>query len=450
MNSCGQSLGCSVKVERNDFVWFNFRPHSMYHEANRLRWVCIKEAANLSGSEVACNLLLIDQTCIQIKNQTICGNESKKVLKNSRKRDLEADENAFATIHHNSDRYFILEWTYTAMFYTFSCFVFCRLIYSESILKPYLDDLTLDNINYSLMTSLSVLIVLLNPLLANKARENREKYFKIWREYQIQYEQYSVSELNLGSSILIVLLIVGGTIITTLELVANCVLTSQLNPTYIYANWLIYFYTNLTTIQWVTDCHLLTLVSKKLLNQFLARTITVNSSGRIFSDGIGVETHVSHFVELWRKLSDMSSGLIDTGCGLYEFNFAVQSVIVVQALYGIVALYIGQHQSIVHYNVYFPTAAWSIINLVALCEAAYSVTNQVGFKTNIAIQSITCNNFSLETQEQIFTALKTIQSHIPVITVNGYFTMDRSYILSYLGVAVSYIIVLTQFKISTS
>ncbi|KAF0765041.1 Gustatory receptor [Aphis craccivora] len=83
---------------------------------------------------------------------------------------------------------------------------------------------------------------------------------------------------------------------------------------------------------------------------------------------------------------------------------------------------------------------------------------RVGFKTNIAIQSIACNKFSLETQEQviedendfIFTALKTIQSHIPVITVNGYFTMDRTYILSYLGVAVSYIIVLAQFKIGTS
>ncbi|KAF0759510.1 Gustatory receptor, partial [Aphis craccivora] len=274
------------------------------------------------------------------------------------------------------DRYFMLEWMYTAIFYTFSCFIFYRLIYSESILKPYLDDLTLDNINYALMTSLSVLIVLLNPLLASKARGNREKYFKLWREYQIQYEQYTVSELNLGSSILIVLLIVGGTIVTTLELVTNCVLTSQVKPTYVYANWLIYFYTNLTTIQWVTDCHLLTIASKKLLNRFLAQTMAVDTSDRIGGSGVSVETHVSHFVELWRKLSDMSSGLINTSRGLYEFNFAVQSVIVVQALYGIAALYIGQHQSIVHYNVYFPTAAWSIINLVVLCEAAYSVTNQ--------------------------------------------------------------------------
>lgn len=105
--------------------------------------------------------------------------------------------------------------------------------------------------------------------------------------------------------------------------------------------------------------------------------MAVDTSDRIGGSGVSVETHVSHFVELWRKLSDMSSGLINTSRGLYEFNFAVQSVIVVQALYGIAALYIGQHQSIVHYNVYFPTAAWSIINLVVLCEAAYSVTNQV-------------------------------------------------------------------------
>ncbi|XP_026812596.1 uncharacterized protein LOC113553459 [Rhopalosiphum maidis] len=362
---------------------------------------------------------------------------------------IPSEENAFET-NNQGDRYFILEWTYTAIFYTFSCFIFYRLIYSENILKPYLDDLTLDNINYALMTSLSVLIVVMNPLLASKARENRKKYFKLWREYQIQYEQYYVSELKLGSSILIVLLIVGCTVVTTLELVANCVLTSQVKPTYMYAHWLIYFYSNLTTIQWVTDCYLLAIASKKLLNQFLAQTITADTTDRIDGGGIDVKTHVSHFVELWRKLSDMSSGLIDTGCGLYELNFAVQSVIVVQALYGIAALYIGQHQSVVHYNVYFPTAAWSIINVVVLCEAAYSVTNQVGFKTNIAIQSITCNNFSLETQEQIFTALKTIQSHIPVITVNGYFTMDRTYILSYLGVAVSYIIVLAQFKIGTS
>jgi len=94
--------------------------------------------------------------------------------------------------------------------------------------------------------------------------------------------------------------------------------------------------------------------------------------------GIGVEAcSVSRFVELWRKLSDMSSGLMVNGRGMYEFNFVVQSVIVVQSLYGIIALYIGRHQSIAHYNVYFPTATWSIINLVVLCEAAYSVTNQV-------------------------------------------------------------------------
>eukprot|EP00102_Acyrthosiphon_pisum_P024754 XP_016661964.1 PREDICTED: uncharacterized protein LOC100568871 isoform X4 [Acyrthosiphon pisum] len=236
-----------------------------------------------------------------------------------------------------------MEWTYTAVFYAFSCFVFYHLIYTENILKPYLDDLTLDNINYVLMTSLSVLIVLLNPLLASRAREKREEYFKLWREYQIQYEQYTIAKLDLGSSILIVLLIVVGAIVTTLELVANCALTSQVQPTYVYANWLIYFYTNLTTIQWVTDCHLLTIASEMLLDQLL-----------------------------------------------------------------------------------------------------------VGFKTNISIQLMACNKFNLETQEQIFTALKTIQSHTPVITVSGYFTMDRTYILTYLGVAVSYIIVLAQFKIGTS
>ncbi|KAL5243441.1 hypothetical protein ACI65C_010851 [Semiaphis heraclei] len=361
---------------------------------------------------------------------------------------IPSDENAFvAASNQKADqRYFILELTYTAVFYAFSCFVFYHLIYAEKILEPCLNDLTLDNINYVLMTLLSVLIVLLNPLLASRARENREEYFKLWRDYQIQYEQYTASELNLSSSILIVLLIVGGAIVTTLELVANCVLTSQVQYTYAYANWLIYFYTNLTTIQWVMDCHLLTIASEMLLDQLLMQTTTASTS----NNGKGVEARVSRFVELWRKLSDMSSGLMDTGRGQYEFNFAVQSVIVVQALYGIVALYIGRHHSIVHYNVYFPTAAWSILNLVVLCESAYSVTNQVGFKTNVAIQSMACNRFSLETQEEIFTALKTIQSNIPVITVSGYFTIDRSYILSYLGVAVSYIIVLAQFKIGTS
>eukprot|EP00102_Acyrthosiphon_pisum_P024753 XP_016661963.1 PREDICTED: uncharacterized protein LOC100568871 isoform X3 [Acyrthosiphon pisum] len=290
-----------------------------------------------------------------------------------------------------------MEWTYTAVFYAFSCFVFYHLIYTENILKPYLDDLTLDNINYVLMTSLSVLIVLLNPLLASRAREKREEYFKLWREYQIQYEQYTIAKLDL----------VG---------------------------------------------HGLPFIDYSLRD--VARSIvqmtTVATSNRVDGGGKGVESRVSCFVDLWRKLSDMSGGLMDTGRGLYEFNFFVQSVIVVQALYGIVALYIGRHHSIIHYYVYFPTAAWSILNLVVLCEAAYSVTNQVGFKTNISIQLMACNKFNLETQEQIFTALKTIQSHTPVITVSGYFTMDRTYILTYLGVAVSYIIVLAQFKIGTS
>ncbi|XP_029342893.1 uncharacterized protein LOC107882721 [Acyrthosiphon pisum] len=100
-----------------------------------------------------------------------------------------------AASNHKADKYFI--WTYTAVFYAFSCFVFYHLIYTENILKPYLDDLTLDNINYVLMTSLSVLIVLLNPLLASRAREKREEYFKLWREYQIQYEQYTIAKLDL-------------------------------------------------------------------------------------------------------------------------------------------------------------------------------------------------------------------------------------------------------------
>lgn len=111
------------------------------------------------------------------------------------------------------------------------------------------------------------------------------------------------------------------------------------------------------------------------------QTTTVAISNSVIGSRKGVEARVSRFVELWRKLSDMSSGLMDTGRGRYEFNFAVQSVIVVQALYGIVALYIGRHHSSVHYNVYFPTTVWSILNLVVLCEAAYSVTNQVGTPT---------------------------------------------------------------------
>lgn len=114
---------------------------------------------------------------------------------------------------------------------------------------------------------------------------------------------------------------------------------------------------------------------------------TVATSNGVEGGGKSVEARVSCFVELWRKLSDMSSELMDTGRGLYEFNFVVQSVIVVQALYGIVALYIGEHHSIVHYYVYFPTTAWSILNLVVLCEAAYSVTNQVGTPTTTALDS---------------------------------------------------------------
>jgi len=106
---------------------------------------------------------------------------------------LSADDDEFVTAsNYKADRYFIMEWTYTAVFYTFSCFVFYHLIYTENILKPYLDDLTLDNINYVLMTSLSVLIVLLNPLLASRAREKREEYFKLWRKYQVYIILYNI------------------------------------------------------------------------------------------------------------------------------------------------------------------------------------------------------------------------------------------------------------------
>jgi len=44
-NSCGPSLGHSVKVECSDFVWFNFRPHSVYHVASR------SKGTAMSGSE---------------------------------------------------------------------------------------------------------------------------------------------------------------------------------------------------------------------------------------------------------------------------------------------------------------------------------------------------------------------------------------------------------------
>lgn len=79
----------------------------------------------------------------------------------------------------------------------------------------------------------------------------------------------------------------------------------------------------------------------------------------------------------------MTGGLTDTGRGMYELNFAVQSVIVVQAVYGIVALYADRQQQSASQQhpdnvICFPTAAWSVVNLVVLCEAAYSVTTQVG------------------------------------------------------------------------
>lgn len=99
--------------------------------------------------------------------------------------------------------------------------------------------------------------------------------------------------------------------------------------------------------------------------------------------GVATEVQVFRFLRLWQKLSDMTGGLTDTGRGLYEFNFIVQSVIVVQVFYGICALYLDlqKHQNWRQidqsYNIYFPTAAWSIVNLVVLCEAAHSVTDQV-------------------------------------------------------------------------
>lgn len=97
------------------------------------------------------------------------------------------------------------------------------------------------------------------------------------------------------------------------------------------------------------------------------------------SDKIGeiIEPHVfGRYVELWRKLSDMTGRLIETGRGLYELNFFIQSIIVIQAFYGIAGLYIGQQQS-THFNIYYTTAIWSILNLIVICEAAYSVTTQV-------------------------------------------------------------------------
>jgi hypothetical protein len=85
-----------------------------------------------------------------------------------------------------SDNYItLLEWTYTAVFYVFSCFTLYDLIYAKSLLKPFVDNFTMDSINYVLITSLSIGIVVLNPLLASRAHENRVKYYQLWREYQV-------------------------------------------------------------------------------------------------------------------------------------------------------------------------------------------------------------------------------------------------------------------------
>lgn len=94
---------------------------------------------------------------------------------------------------------------------------------------------------------------------------------------------------------------------------------------------------------------------------------------------VDLEVRVFRYVRLWRKLADMADRLMNTGRGMYELNFVIQSVIVIQSFYGIVAFYIGQQQFI-SYNIYFPIAVWSIINLASLCEAAHSVTTQVGIQ----------------------------------------------------------------------
>lgn len=111
---------------------------------------------------------------------------------------------------------------------------------------------------------------------------------------------------------------------------------------------------------------------------------------------VASETHVIGYIELWRKLSDMTSELMETGHGSYELNFTVHSVIVIQSLYGIAALYID-HQRLSHYNIYIASAAWSIINLVIFCEAAYSVTTQVRKRTPCIINDVVY--IFLETQK---------------------------------------------------
>lgn len=78
-----------------------------------------------------------------------------------------------------------LEWIYTAMFYVFSCFIFYDSLYDNHLLKHQIYDLTLDNINYILLISLSVCIVLLSPLLASRAHQNRKEYNKLWLEFQV-------------------------------------------------------------------------------------------------------------------------------------------------------------------------------------------------------------------------------------------------------------------------
>lgn len=82
--------------------------------------------------------------------------------------------------------FLLLEWMYTIMFYVFSCLVFFDLIYTQNdIPKRYTDDPSMDSFNRMLILLLSVCIVLISPLAAIKANENREKYIQLWREYQV-------------------------------------------------------------------------------------------------------------------------------------------------------------------------------------------------------------------------------------------------------------------------
>lgn len=107
---------------------------------------------------------------------------------------ISADDITLATTSNRQNRLF--NWMYTAAFYVLSYFVYYDLIYTKRILKPYMDNPTMDSVNYVLITSLSICIVLINPLLASRAHENREKYVQLWREYQVPIIE--VGNLRLG------------------------------------------------------------------------------------------------------------------------------------------------------------------------------------------------------------------------------------------------------------